>query len=115
MSDESIEISWSDCIVLFSSLISNIETLRITVESDGLDDDELYEAEEELNDYTTLLARLRSRYMECKDKGQLPNALNKKLQSIVQKNCNKVSQQSARNFAPLMVALEIGYKCDSKV
>jgi len=78
MSDETIEISWSDCIVLFSSLISNIETLRVAVESD-----ELYEAEEELNDYTTLLARLRSKYMECKDKGELPSALSKKLQSIV--------------------------------
>lgn len=83
MSDEAIEISWSDCIVLFSSLISNIEMLRVKVESDELDDDELYEAEEELNDYTTLLARLRSKYVECKDKGELPNSLNKKLQSIV--------------------------------
>jgi len=83
MSDDSIEISWSDCIVLFSSLISNIETLRATVESDKLDDDELYDAEEELDDYTALLARLRSKYMECKDKGELPNSLNKKLQSIV--------------------------------
>ena len=83
MSDETIEISWSDCIVLFGSLISNIETLRAAVESNDIDDDELYEAEEELNDYTTLLARLRSKYMECKEKGELPSSLNKKLQSIV--------------------------------
>ena len=83
MSDESIKINWSDCIVLFNSLISNIEKLRVAVESDELDDDELYDAEEELNDYTALLARLRLKYMECKDKGEIPSSLNKKLQSIV--------------------------------
>lgn len=82
MSAEKIEISWSDCIILFGSLISNIEKLRETVQSDEIDDDELYEIEEELNDYTTLLVRLRSKYMECKDKGELPLALNKKLESI---------------------------------
>ena len=83
MSSETIEISWSDCIVIFNALIENIEKLRLEIESDELDDDELYDAEEELNDYTTLLARLRTKYMECSNKGELSGSLSKKLQSIV--------------------------------
>lgn len=83
MSKDSIEISWSDCIVIFNSLIGNIEQLREVVESDDIDEDDLYEAEEELNDYVTLLLRLKTKYFECNEKGDLPENLVKKLNSIV--------------------------------
>lgn len=83
MSEGTIEISWSDCIVVFNSLIESIEKLREQVESDELNDDDLYDAEEELNDYVTLLSRLRTKYIECNDKGELSGELSKKLNSIV--------------------------------
>jgi hypothetical protein len=83
MSSDSIEISWSDCIVIFNSLIGNIEQLRKVVESENIDEDDLYEAEEELNDYVTLLARLKTKYFKCSEKGDLPDSLIKKLNSIV--------------------------------
>ncbi len=83
MSKVSIEISWSDCIVIFNSLIDNIEKLREVVESDDIDEDDLYEAEEELNDYVILLTRLRTKYFECNEKGDLSDSLLKKLNSIV--------------------------------
>jgi hypothetical protein len=82
MNGETLEIYWSDCIVIFNSLISNIEKLREIVESDNIDDDELYHAEEELNDYVTLLVRLRTKYTELPNKGELSQELFKKLNSI---------------------------------
>lgn len=83
MNSENIKISWSDCIVIFNSLIDSIERLRIQIDAGELDEDDLYDAEEELNDYTMLLSRLHTKYMECSDKGDLPNELRKKLLSIV--------------------------------
>lgn len=74
---------WSEVIVVFNSLIRNIEYLRETIESDSLDDDGLYDAEEELKDYETLLARLRQRYSEISEKGELSESLSKKLKEIV--------------------------------
>jgi len=82
MSENTIQISWPDCIVIFNSLMKNIENLRVRIESDELDDDELYDAEEELNDYIMALSRLREKYSECSDKGELPAQLLKKLNSI---------------------------------
>lgn len=83
MSLDSITIDWSECIIIFNSLIKNIEELRETVESDDIDDDDLYDAEEELNDYITLLTRLREKYSELTDKSDLPHELKKKLSEIV--------------------------------
>ncbi len=83
MSKVSIEINWSDCIVIFNSLIGNIEKLREVVESNDIDGDDLYEAKEELNDYVTLLTRLRTKYFECYEKGELSDSLLKKLNSIM--------------------------------
>jgi len=83
MDKDNIDISWSDCIVLFNALIRSIETLRSEVDSGSLDEDKQYDLEEELNDYTTLLSRLHAKYGQCLDKGELPLELEKKLQSIV--------------------------------
>jgi len=71
---------WSEVIVVFNSLIRNIEYLREKIASGSLDDDALFDAEEELNDYVMLLAVLRQRYAEIKDKGELTAGLLKKLE-----------------------------------
>ena len=75
-------LEWSEVIVIFNSLIRNIEYLRGAIEADAFNDDELYDAEEELNDYVTLLARLRQRYSEIPNKGELSESLTKKLKEI---------------------------------
>lgn len=82
MARDKIEIDWADCIVIFNSLIESIEALRNKIEDDRLNDDELYDAEETLNDYVTLISRLKIKYKECPDKGELPKELIKKLESI---------------------------------
>ena len=82
MNTESITIDWSECIVIFNSLIRSIETLRDAIDNEIEDDDELYDAEEELNDYVILLARLKEQYFELKDKGDLPKKLLSKLNNI---------------------------------
>lgn len=81
MSLDSIEVDWSECIIIFNSLIKNIEELRVNIETD--DDDDLYDAEEELNDYVTLLARLREKYFKLADKSDLPPGLEKKLLAVI--------------------------------
>ena len=83
MANENIEISWSDCIVLFNTLIRSVEGLRGEIDSGSLHEDEQYDIEEELNDYVMLLSRLNAKYAECSDKGELPLELKKKIQSIV--------------------------------
>lgn len=83
MANENIEISWSDCIVLFNTLIRSVEGLRGEIDSGSLHEDEQYDLEEELNDYVMLLSRLNAKYAECSDKGELPLELKKKIQSIV--------------------------------
>lgn len=83
MSKENIEISWSDCIVLFNTLIRSVESLRSEIDSESLDKDEQYDLEEELNDYVMLLSRLHTKFGECSDKGEIPLELRKKIQSIV--------------------------------
>lgn len=83
MAKENIEISWSDCIVLFNTLIRSVDALRSEIDSGRLDEDEQYDLEEELNDYVMLLSRLHAKYGECSDKGEIPLELRKKIQSIV--------------------------------
>ena len=81
MSVNTTEIDWSECIVIFNSLIRNIEHLRVYIESD-VDEDDAYDAEEELNDYVTLLTRLRVQYSEIENKGELSESLKKKIMTI---------------------------------
>jgi len=73
---------WSEVIVVFNSLIRSIEYLQEQIASDSLDDDALYDAKEELNDYVMLLAVLRQRYAEIADKGELTDSLSKKIREI---------------------------------
>ena len=82
MNHDKTEIDWSELIIVFNSLVGSIETLRAAIESESLDEDDLYNAEEELNDYVVLLARLRQRYIEIPDKGELSDSLTKKLRDI---------------------------------
>ncbi|MFC6981467.1 hypothetical protein [Microbulbifer taiwanensis] len=53
------------------------------VDSEDVDDDDLYEAEEELNDYVTLLGRLKDKYNSLQDKGELPKDLVNKINALV--------------------------------
>ena len=76
------EIDWSELIIVFNSLVGSIESLRNKINSDMLDDDDLYDAEEELNDYVMLIARLRQRYEGIPDKGEISGSLSEKLKDI---------------------------------
>ena len=78
-STDKTEVDWSELIVVLSSLIRSIESLRSAI---ALDEDDLYEAEEELNDYVMLLARLCQRYSEIPNNGELSEPLAKKLREI---------------------------------
>ena len=82
MNTDDTVLDWSEMIIVFNSLIRNIEELRRKIDSDSLDDDELYEVEEELNDYVTLLPRLRQRFYDITDKGELPEKLARKIREI---------------------------------
>jgi len=82
MNTNSILIEWSEVVVVFNSLIRNIELLRKKIDSNTLDGDDLYDAEEELNDYIMLLLKLRQRYSEISGKGELTGALERKLREI---------------------------------
>jgi len=82
MGSNTAEIDWSDLIVIFNSLIGSIEKLRNSIESGSLEEDDLYDAEEELNDYVVVLSRLRQKYSEISDKGELSESLSTKLKNI---------------------------------
>ncbi len=83
MGSDKVEVNWSEVVIIFNSLIKSIEHLRQAIDSDSFDnDDDLYDAEEELNDYVTLLARLREKYAELTDKGELSASLAKKIREI---------------------------------
>lgn len=75
-------LNWSEMIVVFNSLIRNIENLRELIASDSLDDDDLYDVEEELNDYVILFAVLRKRYAGIEIKGDLTASFIKKIRDI---------------------------------
>lgn len=82
MTSVNISVNWSDTIVMFNSLLRSIDQLRAQINADILDDDDLFDAEEELNDYLILLARLRKKYTELSDKGELPAALINKFNAL---------------------------------
>lgn len=83
MDRDSIELYWSDCVVVFNSLIRSVEQLRALIAAGDLDDDEVYDAEEELSDYLTLLGRLRAKYAECSNAGELSKELDNKLKALL--------------------------------
>jgi hypothetical protein len=82
MSNDSTVVEWSEIIVMFNSLLRSIEHIRKLIDSDTLDDDDLYDAEEELNDYVMLLSRLRQRYSEIPEKGELAPDVIKRISAI---------------------------------
>ena len=83
MSTDSIIIDWSECIIIFNSLMKNIEELRNTIDANEIDDDDLFDAEEDLNDYVTLLVHLKERYSNLQDAGDLTSDMKKKLNNIL--------------------------------
>ena len=82
MANDTTAIDWSEMIVIFNALVRSIEQLHAAINAENVDDDELYELEEELNDYQILLARLRQRYADIPDKGELSEALKRKLSAL---------------------------------
>ena len=83
MSTDSIIIDWSECIIIFNSLMKNIEELRNTIDANEIDDDDLFDVEEDLNDYVTLLVHLKERYSNLQDAGDLTSDMKKKLNNIL--------------------------------
>lgn len=75
-------VEWFEVIVIFNSLLRNIDFLRTALDSEKLSEDEQYNLEEELNDYIALLHKLKARYAEISDKGELSPSLTKRLREL---------------------------------
>ena len=75
-------VEWFEVVIIFNSLLRNIDSLRGILASEKLDEDERYALDEELNDYTTLLHKLKARYVEISDRGELSPALTSRLRNL---------------------------------
>lgn len=64
-------VEWFEVVVMFNSLLRNIDSLNSTLDSETLNEDERYALDEELNDYIALLHKLKARYVEISDRGEL--------------------------------------------
>ena len=75
-------VEWFEVVVIFNSLLRNIDSLSSTLDSEKLNEDERYTLDEELNDYTTLLHKLKARYVEIPDRGELSPDLASRLRKL---------------------------------
>lgn len=75
-------VEWFEVVIIFNSLLRNIDSLRSTLDSEKLNEDERYTLDEELNDYTALLHKLKARYAEISDKGELSPDLITRLRKL---------------------------------
>lgn len=75
-------IEWFEVVIIFNSLLRNIDSLRSTLDSKKLNEDERYALDEELNDYTMLLHKLKARYVEISDSGELSPELTSRLRKL---------------------------------
>lgn len=82
MRADSTPVTWPDILVIFNALIRSIHELRAQIDSSA-DSDQLFDLEEELNDYTTLLPRLYQHYSEIKEKGELSEDLKRRLRELM--------------------------------
>ena len=75
-------VEWFEVVIIFNSLLRNIDSLRSTLDSKNINEDERYALDEELNDYTTLLHKLKARYVEISDRGELSPDLVRRLRKL---------------------------------
>ena len=75
-------IEWFEVVIMFNSLLRNIDSLSSTLGSETLNEEERYVLDEELNDYITLLHKLKARYVEISDRGELSPALASRLRKL---------------------------------
>jgi hypothetical protein len=64
-------VDWSELIIIFNSLLRNIDVLRNALADANLDEDVQYDLDEELNDYLMLVQKLKRRYADIPEKGEL--------------------------------------------
>jgi len=81
MSTKSIEMNFSEAIVMLNSLVRNIENIRVLIKNEKFDD-KIHDLEEELNDYVMLIPRLLERYENLSEKGELPTTIKQKICEI---------------------------------
>lgn len=75
-------VEWFEVAVIFNSLLRNINSLRSTLDSAAINDDDRYTLDEELNDYISLLRKLKARYVEIADRGELSPDLTRRLHNF---------------------------------
>ena len=80
--DTSLTLEWFDAVVVLTSLIECIDSISAQLDIDGLGDDAAYELEERLNDYQLLARKLKIKYAEIADKGELPESMRKRLADL---------------------------------
>ncbi len=78
----SLTLEWFDAVVVLTSLIECIDSISAQLDVDGLGDDAAYELEERLNDYQLLARKLKIKYAEITDKGELPESMRKRLADL---------------------------------
>lgn len=79
---DNVTVDWPEIIIIFNSLLRNIAAIRLQLDDDDLDEEVQYNLDEELNDYTMLLQRLKIRYEELSIKGELSSRLKTLLQEF---------------------------------
>ena len=80
--DTSLTLEWFDAVVVLTSLIECIDSISAQLDIDGLDGDAAYDLEERLNDYQLLARKLKIKYAEIGDKGELPESMRKRLADL---------------------------------
>lgn len=80
--DTFLTLEWFDAVVMLTSLIECIDSISAQLDIDGLSDDATYELEERLNDYQLLARKLKIKYAEIADKGELPEPMRKRLADL---------------------------------
>jgi len=75
----SLTLEWFDAVVVLTSLIECIDSLSARLEAKDLDGDAVYELGQRLNDYQLLARKLKIKYAEIADKGELPELMRNRL------------------------------------
>ena len=76
------EIEWFDLIVIMNSLVSSVEKTKQLLLKEGMDEDQEYDLEEELQDYMNLLTKIKTKYSNIESKGELPASLIKRISNL---------------------------------
>lgn len=80
--DTSLTLEWFDAVVVLTSPIECIDSISAQLDVDGLGENLAYDLEERLNDYQLLARKLKIKYAEIADKGELPESMRKRLADL---------------------------------